>query len=780
MDEKKRKKLMKFDKFAKKGIFGVIEYVFGLEDKVDALSLVLAETIALAEKKNAKGDKGDTYVLTEEDRKAIFTSLLGSFDKQEIINSVMESIDFAKIANGIKSKKSKKIDIKTLKKEILEELIEHIPDVRDGVDAEKLSPEDLFSAYKEYFDEQIGELVVLPEDTHIQIDDIKKLIKEGLGGSTARNLHQLFDINVNGVTDGDSLFFNESTQKWVSRNPSGLARVDFFMLNEDSEISTYQSVTTDIDDPRFIGGTETTFTTAVTGSSQLIESWITDENVVDGIIDSTEIQLQFRVSKDSGNRGLEVFYELYKRDQGGTETLIGTSEVMTITNTSLQRITFNNLIPSTELEITDRLLWKVIASKIGSGGNVNIKFGVEGSIPSRLIVPIPVNSITHNILQGRNVDDTHPLSSITDATLAGLSSLSTDLAKSLYTMTTGIDVEFEDATNATILYLDEENVRVGIGTDTPVQKFDVNGIIGIGGVRVLYDAETLDNFSGSLFIGDGGSFLQTGFFQGINNTSLGHRALEKITIGLGNTSVGRDSGREITSGVNNTTFGNRAGGKIKTGNSNLAIGNISLENIVGTDENVAIGVLALSSTSGLSEITGNVAIGHESGRNIRTGGDFNTFIGWEAGKNTSTGSRNILIGKGIEAISPTENDHLNIGDIIFGQLDTGNVGIGNSNPKSTLDINGSLGLKIQRNTTTTTIDDTAYQWNGDTNLAGFSYTLPVGVQNRTYKIVNVGTSGNQLEVIPNGTENLLGVNSSFILNDGESLIIGFDTTDNWY
>jgi len=59
-------------------------------------------------------------------------------------------------------------------------------------------------------------------------------------------------------------------------------------------------------------------------------------------------------------------------------------------------------------------------------------------------------------------------------TLAGISLLSDNTAKSLYTMTSGVDVEFEDSSNATLLYLDEANKRVSIG-DTMASKFSVTG-----------------------------------------------------------------------------------------------------------------------------------------------------------------------------------------------------------------------------------------------------------------------------------------------------------------
>jgi hypothetical protein len=95
------------------------------------------------------------------------------------------------------------------------------------------------------------------------------------------------------------------------------------------------------------------------------------------------------------------------------------------------------------------------------------------------------------------------------------------------------------------------------------------------------------------------------------------------------------------------------------------------------------------------------------------------------------------------------------------------------------DIVGNSSL-ISRSTTTATITNLSYQWNGDTTSAGFTYTLPVGVDNESFKIVNVGSGGNLLTITPNGAEKLLGANSSFALSDGESLEIAYNSIDGWY
>lgn len=87
---------------------------------------------------------------------------------------------------------------------------------------------------------------------------------------------------------------------------------------------------------------------------------------------------------------------------------------------------------------------------------------------------------------------------------------------------------------------------------------------------------------------------------------------------------------------------------------------------------------------------------------------------------------------------------------------------------------------ISRNTESTTLDGSAYHWLGNTDGGTFIYRLPAGVSGTTYRIVNTGTSGNNLTITPNGSENLLGANSSFTLSDGEALVIVYDSTDGWY
>lgn len=68
----------------------------------------------------------------------------------------------------------------------------------------------------------------------------------------------------------------------------------------------------------------------------------------------------------------------------------------------------------------------------------------------------------------------------------------------------------------------------------------------------------------------------------------------------------------------------------------------------------------------------------------------------------------------------------------------------------------------------------------DTDGGDITVNLPVGADGKTYRIVNVGSSDNDVTLVPNGAELLNGVNANESIFDGEKFILSYETTEGWW
>jgi hypothetical protein len=68
----------------------------------------------------------------------------------------------------------------------------------------------------------------------------------------------------------------------------------------------------------------------------------------------------------------------------------------------------------------------------------------------------------------------------------------------------------------------------------------------------------------------------------------------------------------------------------------------------------------------------------------------------------------------------------------------------------------------------------------NTDTGNMIVNLDAGLDGQKLRIINAGTSGNTVNINPNGSEDLLGENSAYEIDDTDVLIITFSITEGWY
>ena len=310
------------------------------------------------------------------------------------------------------------------------------------------------------------------------------------------------------------------------------------------------------------------------------------------------------------------------------------------------------------------------------------------------------------------------------------------------------------------------NGNVGIGTDLPTAKLQVNGDIsgtklslndGLSNTIVGYQAleanttganNTANGYQ-ALFSNTTGRWNTAIGFEalykttGNGNTAIGFEALYNTTID-GNTAIGYQALFTNTIGWDNTAIGYQAlyknTGYGNTGYGNTAIGSYSLNSNTTGANNTAIGSFSLymNTTGANNTVNGNQALFNN------TTGSNNTAIGYQAGKVNSYDKDNtICIGADS---SVTESNMCCIGNPSLPM----SVGIGTSSPDKKLHISGDGGSDAAIKITSTNSSGDGYMYL-QRNTNGAAYVLNTG----SYPLIlatndSNGSSANQLYLKEDG------------------------------
>ena len=167
----------------------------------------------------------------------------------------------------------------------------------------------------------------------------------------------------------------------------------YFFNNSLADVSPYFQAKTDVQTQAL-----ETITNLNVVNNQLLAGFITDAGQPElTFIPGGIVSLHIHAANTNSGKATELYFELYKRTTGGTETLLGQSN-LTPTLGALQSGYETELsITATTLNVTDRFVTKVYARVTGGGSAPNIDLYLADGTLSRVQIPTPILNFTNYV-----------------------------------------------------------------------------------------------------------------------------------------------------------------------------------------------------------------------------------------------------------------------------------------------------------------------------------------------------------------------------------------------
>ena len=211
-------------------------------------------------------------------------------------------------------------------------------------------------------------------------------------------------------------------------------------------------------------------------------------------------------------------------------------------------------------------------------------------------------------------------------------------------------------------------------------------------VAIGYRAGYTNSGDGVIAIGTTAGFQNTGVNLAAFGISSAYQNTGNNVVAFGASSAYQNTGSNVTVFGASSAAGNTSSNLVAFGQESFRYRNAA--------NSVAVGYQAgFGSNAVRSSISNSTFVGYRAGYGITTGSN-NLLLGYQAGDALTSGSNNIAIGYDVDLPSATASNQLNIGNAIYGNLSTGNVGIGTTAPASTLHVYGQTTLQSSLTTNT--------------------------------------------------------------------------------
>ncbi len=161
-----------------------------------------------------------------------------------------------------------------------------------------------------------------------------------------------------------------------------------------SDVVGYVKLVTDIHDVDYEDPAVNVSTGSITTTNQLISSLITVPDLISGNPGVFNISTVGNIRRSAGSGTAEFYFNVYKRDSLGTETLIGTSNpTLPVNNGVYAEFNATAIWDDGVFTATDRIVLKFYGSRISGGSDPTYEFQFGGTTPVRTLVPIPLSVV---------------------------------------------------------------------------------------------------------------------------------------------------------------------------------------------------------------------------------------------------------------------------------------------------------------------------------------------------------------------------------------------------
>lgn len=199
-----------------------------------------------------------------------------------------------------------------------------------------------------------------------------------------------------GPLDTDwTLILDKATADQIYLKVEALSsNISLYATTASSDIVGYNKLVTSLDDPDYDTVAVDVSTGVISSNGQLVGQLISEPGLIVGNPGIININTIGNIRKVSGSKFAEFYYEVYKRNSGGVETLIANSApTVPVESTTYEQFFEFALLNNGIFTETDRLVVKYYANLSSTGNDPVYEFQFGGSYPVRTLLPVPVAAI---------------------------------------------------------------------------------------------------------------------------------------------------------------------------------------------------------------------------------------------------------------------------------------------------------------------------------------------------------------------------------------------------